>query len=76
MTSAECRLERVCAIVSSGQGSRVLKIARRLGARAPGCAQAAVWFCGPHGLLDALRRELAAAGLTGIRIRHEAFDMR
>ncbi len=61
-------------VVSSQQGERL--DARRLGARAPGCAQAAVWFCGPHGLLDALRRELAAAGLTGIRIRHEAFDMR
>lgn len=32
MTNAECQIERICAIVSSGQGSRVLKIARRLGA--------------------------------------------
>jgi nitrogen regulatory protein PII len=29
----ECHLERICAIVSCGQGSRVLKIARRLGAQ-------------------------------------------
>lgn len=29
----ECNLERICAIVSGGQGSRVLKIARRLGAQ-------------------------------------------
>lgn len=32
MTNAECRVERICAIVACGQGSRVLKIARRLGA--------------------------------------------
>lgn len=32
MTNAECQIERIRAIVSSGQGSRVLKIARRLGA--------------------------------------------
>lgn len=32
MANAECQIERICAIVSSGQGSRVLKIARRLGA--------------------------------------------
>ena len=61
-------------VVSSAQGERL--DARRLGARAPGRAQPAIWFCGPRGLFDALRRELAAAGLTGIRIRHEAFDMR
>lgn len=32
MTNAECQIERICVIVSSGQGRRVLKIARRLGA--------------------------------------------
>ena len=47
-----------------------------LGARGSDGAQPAIWFCGPRGLLGALRRELAAAGLAGIRIRHEAFDMR
>lgn len=61
-------------VVESQHGERL--DARRLGAHAPGSAPSAVWFCGPRGLLDALRRELAAAGLTGIRIRHEAFDMR
>ncbi len=33
MMTNECNLERICAIVSGGQGSRVLKIARRLGAQ-------------------------------------------
>lgn len=32
MTNAEFRFERICAIVSHGQGTRVLQIARRLGA--------------------------------------------
>ena len=61
-------------VVSSQQGERL--DARRLGARGSDGAQPAIWFCGPRGLLGALRRELAAAGLAGIRIRHEAFDMR
>jgi predicted ferric reductase len=61
-------------VLSSAQGERL--DARRLAAAAPGSAPPAVWFCGPHGLLDALRRELAAAGLSGAHIHHEAFDMR
>lgn len=61
-------------VLSSQQGERLE--ARRLGIQTPGSAPPTVWFCGPRGLLDALRRELAAAGLTRIRIRHEAFDMR
>ena len=61
-------------VVSSQQGERL--DARRLGARASGSARPSIWFCGPRGLLGALRRELTAAGLAGSRIRHEAFDMR
>lgn len=61
-------------VLSSAQGERL--DARRLGARAPERAQPAIWFCGPRGLRATLERELAAAGLAGIRVRHEAFDMR
>lgn len=61
-------------VVSSQQGERL--DARRLGARASGSARPSIWFCGPRGLLVALRRELAPAGLAGSRIRNEAFDMR
>src|SRR5690606_33780337 len=61
-------------VVSSALGERL--DARRLGARGSGSAQPAIWFCGPRGLRATLERELAAAGLAGIRVRHEAFDMR
>lgn len=61
-------------VLSSARGERL--DARQLAAHAPGSAPPAVCFCGPHGLLGTLRHELAAAGLGGIGIRHEAFDMR
>ncbi len=57
MTNDECRIERICAIVSCGQGSKVLKIARRLGA--PG-GTVLLGKGTAHGFLSSL-------GLTDVR---------
>lgn len=35
-----------------------------------------VWFCGPAGLAALVRRELRRAGLPGLRVHQEAFEMR
>lgn len=35
-----------------------------------------VWFCGPRGLADALKRGLKENGITGLRFHQEAFELR
>jgi predicted ferric reductase len=48
----------------------------RLGAAALGdTRQAEIWFCGPGGLADSLRGELASLGRRP-RFHQEAFEMR
>lgn len=42
----------------------------------PAGQAAEVWFCGPGGLADALRRGLADAGMGKLRFHQEAFVMR
>lgn len=37
---------------------------------------AEVWFCGPRGLADVLKRGLRESGITGLRFHQEAFELR
>ena len=37
---------------------------------------AEVWFCGPRGLADALKRGLKENGITALRFHQEAFELR
>lgn len=37
---------------------------------------AEVWFCGPRGLADALKRGLKEGGIAGLHFHQEAFELR
>jgi len=37
---------------------------------------AEVWFCGPRGLAEALKRGLKESGIAGLRFHQEAFELR
>lgn len=41
-----------------------------------GWRDADVWFCGPAGFGQALKRDLIALGLPGARFHQELFEMR
>lgn len=76
------RLESLCAqlpsvrlqVLSSGHNENLN--AAMLGERMRSRGAADVWFCGPQGLADTLRKGLRDKGLTGIRFHQEAFEMR
>ena len=48
----------------------------RLRAAVPGWREASVWFCGPAGFGQALRRDLTAQGLPARAFHQELFAMR
>lgn len=53
-----------------------LLTAEQVAALVPDHAQAEVWFCGPLGFGDAMRKGFARLGLAGRRFHQEAFEMR
>jgi predicted ferric reductase len=50
--------------------------AERLRAAVPGWQSASVWFCGPSGFGQSLRRDLLASGLSANDFHQELFEMR
>lgn len=76
------RLKALCAtlpgvrlhIHSARHGDRLT--ARLLAPAGAERERAEVWFCGPRGLADALKRGLKEGGLAGWRFHQEAFELR
>ena len=50
--------------------------AERICQTVPDWRDADVWFCGPAGFGQALKRDLTALGLPGVRFHQELFEMR
>ena len=50
--------------------------AERIRQTVPDWRDADVWFCGPAGFGQALKRDLTALGLPGARFHQELFEMR
>ena len=76
------RLETLCAqlpslrlkVISSARQQRLS--AAMLDDRARKEAVTEVWFCGPRGLADSLRKGLHEMGVSRFRFHQEAFEMR
>jgi predicted ferric reductase len=49
---------------------------QKLAAKVPDWKQADVWFCGPSGFGDAMRRAMTAQGFPASRFHQELFEMR
>ena len=61
-------------LIVSGRDGRL--DAERIRAAVPGWATASVWFCGPSGFGQSLRRDLLASGLAPADFHQELFEMR
>lgn len=61
-------------VVDGSQGDRLTL--EKLAALVPEWKQADVWFCGPSGFGDAMRRAMVAQGLPASRFHQESFEMR
>ncbi|HRP25974.1 MAG TPA: ferric reductase-like transmembrane domain-containing protein [Thauera sp.] len=76
------RLEALCAplpslrlqVISSARNERLSAAA--LGNRTRAGAVTEVWFCGPQGLADSLRKGLGKMAAARFRFHQEAFEMR
>lgn len=71
---------RICTSLSRKYLQRLSSLERNLRHGRTGKKRAEVWFCGPQGLADMLRKGLQSglqsAWPGGLRFHHEAFEMR